>query len=209
MSTPTEICNLALTHLGIGKEIANLDSENSQEANACRRVFDVARQTTLRAMDWPFARKQVFLGLVTDFTALTQTTGLSYEWNYSYQVPSDSVKFLKILSLTRNDTRQSRVPYSLRNGTQYEEVYTDMQNAQGRYTLDVTDSSRFPADFVLGLSYKIAFLIAPRLTKGDPYKLKKQAEDEFFYTISRAKASALNEEQEEEDPDSEFIRERN
>ena len=42
MASSTEIANLALSHLGNGTEIADLETERSSEASACRRFYDVA-----------------------------------------------------------------------------------------------------------------------------------------------------------------------
>lgn len=198
MATKAEICNLALSHVGVGKEIANLDTEKSQEASACRRYYDQARLATLRDFEWPFATKVAALGLVTQ--------NPTSEWGFSYQYPSDCLHFRRILSLRRNDTRQSRVPYRIVYGQAGNELYTDMQNAESEYTVNVEDPTRFPPDFAMALSFRLAAYIAPRLTGGDPYKLGDKALQLYTYEISRAKATAVNEEQEEEDPDSEFIR---
>lgn len=200
MATKTEISNLALSHLGIGKEIQNIDTENSQEASACRRFFDTARQATLRDFSWPFATKFATLGLVMEDP--------TDEWSFSYQYPSDCLHFRRILSGTRNDTRKSRVPYRIVNGQVGQEIYCDMENAQAEYTADITDTSRFPPDFVMALSFRLATYMPVRLTKGDPFKLGDRAAKFYQMELSRAEATAVNEEQEEEEPDSEFIRER-
>lgn len=198
MATPAEICNLALSHIGVGKEIASLDTEKSEEAQACRRFYDQARLATLRDFEWPFATKFTTLGLVTN--------NPTAEWAFSYQYPSDCLHFRRILSGVRNDTRQSRVPFRLTYGASGQEIYTDKDLAQAEYTVDVSDSSRFPADFALALSFRLAAYIAPRLTGGDPFKLGDRSMQLYSLEISRAKATAVNEEQEEQDPDSEFVR---
>ena len=76
-SSKTEIANLAISHLGIGKTIANLELEKSQEAIACRRFYDTVRDSSLRDFPWPFAGKIQALALVSN------------EWLYAYQYPSD------------------------------------------------------------------------------------------------------------------------
>lgn len=200
MANQVDICNIALTHLNISKEIASMD-ERSQEAQALRRVYPTARLATLRDFEWPFATKFVTLGLVKENPTV--------EWAFSYQYPSDCIHFRKILSGVRNDTRQSRIPYRLAYGDAGEEIYTDRPQAQAEYTIDVQEESRFPADFVMALSFRLAFLVAPRLTGGDPFKLGDRARSLYDVEISRAKATAANEEQEEEDPESEFTRGRN
>lgn len=200
MANQVDICNLALTHLNISKEIASMD-ERSQEAQALRRVYPTALEATLRDFEWPFATKFVTLGLVQN----NPTT----EWAFSYQYPSDCLHFRRILSGLRNDTRQSRVPYRLTYGAAGQEIYTDKECAQAEYTVNVQDESRFPPDFVLALSFRMAFLASPRLTGGDPFKLGDRAKGLYDIEISRAKATGANEEQEEQDPESEFTRGRN
>src|SRR5688572_11149621 len=105
MASETEIANLALSHLGVGKEIANLETERSQEAVACRRFYDTARDATLRDFSWPFATKIAVLGLIE--------ADPNDEWDYSYRYPSDCLQLRRILSGVRNDTRDSRVPFKL------------------------------------------------------------------------------------------------
>lgn len=200
MATKVEIWNLALSHLGIDKEISG-EMEKSSEARACRRFDRTARRSTLRDFEWPFATKFVVLGLIEK--------NPTSEWAFSYQYPSDCLHFRRILSGVRNDTRQSRIPYKLVSGDSGQEIYSDEESAQAEYTVDVEDTSRFPDDVVLAISYRLAAYMAPRLTGGDPYKLGDKAAQNYSYELSKAKATAVNEEQEEEDPDSEFIRARN
>jgi hypothetical protein len=199
-ASDTTIANLALSHVGVGKEIAALETENSNEANACRRYFVPSRQLTLRAFAWPFAMNQAALTLVEE----NPTT----EWAFSYVYPADCLRDIRILSGVRNDTRQSRVPYKVINDQVNSRllIYSDMEDAILEYTVDVVNSALFPADFMMAHSYRLGYLIAPRLTKGDPFKLGQSCMNMFAETISSARANALNEEQAEEEVDSEFIR---
>lgn len=81
MSSSTEISNMALSHLAISREIAALDTERSQEAQACRRFYETVRKTVLRDYPWPFATKFATLALVEDDP--------NSEWDFSYRYPSD------------------------------------------------------------------------------------------------------------------------
>lgn len=201
MATPTHICNLALAHLGIGKKISTFETDRSEQGNACRSFYDSARLATLRDFEWPFNTKFIALGLV----AINPTT----EWKYSYAYPSDCLHFRRILSGRRNDTYQSRIPYRFVYGERSQEIYTDQMNACAEYGVDVTDTSRFPHDFVMAFSFRLAAYLAPGLTAGDPYKLGDAATKNYLYEISKAKATAVNEEQKDKDPESEFISGRN
>lgn len=193
---------MAISHLGVGKEIANIETEQSQEASACRRFYDTARDATLRDFPWPFATKFVALSLIETFSSSTA------EYNYSYRYPSDCIKLRKIKSGTRNDSRDSRVTYKILKDSSARIIYTDEENAEAEYTERVEDPSFYPSDFEIAFSFRLAAYIAPRLAKGDPFGLRKAAMDMYNLEISRAKASSINEEQRDELPESEFVRNR-
>lgn len=201
MSSKVEICNLALSHLGIAKEVQNLENDAGQEAQACRRFYDNARDETLRDFPWSFATKFATLAVVED--AVTTD-----EWTYAYRYPTDALKIRRILSGSRNDSRQSRVPYKIVQDTAGLLLYTDMEDAVMEYTVKTTETTKFPVDFVMALSYRIAYYIAPRLTGGDPFKLGPQAMQNYARSLSKAAATNLNEEQVEEDVQAESIRAR-
>lgn len=196
----TEIANMSLRHLGIQKEIASF-TEKSAEASACNRFYDIAREDALREYRWPFAQKIVTLGLLDEDP--------NDEWSYEYSVPSDCLNFGRILSGERNDSRQSRIAYRLVYGTSGTSIFTDEEDAEGEYTVNVDDTGRFSADFVMALSYKLASLIAPSITGGDPFKLGERAMKLYQWQLGKAVSKAFNEEQPEEDPGSEFERARN
>ncbi len=200
MASDTEIANLALSHIGIGKEIANLTTENSQEANASRRFFVPSRDEVLRDFPWPFATRFVTLGLIEDDP--------TEEWDFSYGYPSDAVRMVRLLSGIRNDNRQSKVSYKVVSGNSGREIYTDLEDAQAEFTFRETDTQRYPPDFVMAFSYKLAMRIAPRLTRGDPFKLQDRVLRFYMAEIAKAQATSANEEQVDEAPDSEFIRTR-
>jgi len=199
MTSQVEICNMALSHLGVGKAIANLTTEKSQEAAACNLFFDTVRDAVLGDFAWPFATKFVTLELIEEFTDSTA------EWGFSYRYPVDCIKFRRILSGSRNDSRQTRVPFRLVEDESGTLIYTDKEDAEGEYTVRQEDYSRFSADFTLAMSVRLAINIAPRLTKGDPFKIKKDLMVQYQGEITPAEASATNEEQPEERPESEFI----
>src|SRR5688500_15854934 len=129
--TETELCNLALSHLGIGKEIANHETETSAEARACRRFLEVSRKATLSDFGWPCAARIATLTLKEEDP--------NEEWAYSYNYPAECLKFKRILSGTRNDTAQTRVPYKIANETEGTVIYSDAEDAQAEYTIDISD----------------------------------------------------------------------
>lgn len=199
-SSSTEICNLALSHLGNGKTISNIDTERSAEALACRAFYETARDVTLRDANWPFATAFRALGLIeTDPTT---------EWTYSYRYPTDCLKLRRFLSGIRNDNRQSRTPYRIARDDAGRIILTDLVDANVEYTFKETSVIRFPSDFVMALSFRLAAYIAPRVTGGDAFKMGERALRLYTFELGKADSSAASEVQDEELPDSEFIRTR-
>ncbi len=200
MSSKLEIVNLGLSHIGIGKEVANFDTEQSEEARAARRFYQIALEKTLRDGSWPFATKIISLALIEEEP--------NTEWGYSYRYPSDCLYFRRILSGIRNDNRQSRSPYKLAKDSAGLIVYSDEEEAQCEYTVRANEEHIYPPDFVMTLSLYLGSLMAPRLTSGDQFKVGERALAKYLVEISITKASAYNEEQPDIPVEAEWIRDR-
>ncbi len=211
--TAESICNMALGHLKIGKEISVLDTDKSAEAAACRLFYETVRGMTMEEFKWPFAKTQVALALVEESPFPVSdgdddTTDVG-EWAFSYRYPANCANFIRILSGYRNDTRDTRVPFVIMQDSDGKLILTDMENAYGEFTIDEGVEDRFTYGFAMALSLKLAVYIAPRLTGGDPFKLSDRCMKLYEIELSNTTANALNEEQREEDPESELIRARN
>lgn len=199
MATKVEIWNTALSHLGIEKEIAGVD-ERSAEAAACRRFYDPTVDQLLRAFAWSFATRFATLALVeADPTS---------EWSYSYRYPSDCLLVRRILSGLRNDTPDTRIEYRITSDASGLLIYTDQADAEVEFTVLANDPLRYPSDFTSALSLLLAAKMAPRLTSGDPYKLRERNLNLFLAEIAEAKSASINEQQVPVEPDASWIRER-
>lgn len=76
--TETAIANLALSLLA-GKEMANIDTDATQQARVCRKWFDAVRDEALAAHAWNFATKRARLTLTWSTltgVAITNASGL-------------------------------------------------------------------------------------------------------------------------------------
>lgn len=194
----TYIGNLAISHLGIGSEIKNVETEQTPEAKAIRLFFDRTVDAFLREFAWPFGRKFRALELVENDP--------TDEWKKSYRYPNDCLMIRRVKSGLRNDTRQSRVPYLLGVDNQGKLIYCDSEEAEIEYTSTrAREIHLWDPDFELAFSYRLASVISPRITKGDPFKVGEKAFQLMQYSRAIAQANAGNEEQAEEKPDSEFI----
>ena len=200
MSSRTEICNIALSHIGTAKPISDLDTGEGTEAVVCRRFYETSLKQYLREFAWPFAKRERTLALIEE--------NPNDEWNYSYRYPSDVLMIGRIYSGVRNDSRQSRAPYLVASDDTGKLIYTDQENACIWYTKYNNDPQTYPQDFIFAFSYLLAWYISPALTKGDPFKIRRELIQAFRQSSSMAKANALNEEQAEENVVSEFERDR-
>lgn len=197
MPTRTEILNMAISHLGIGKEVANIVTEDTEEARAGRRFYDTAKDVVSTSIPWPFLTKIDTLGLVEEEP--------NTEWGYSYRYPSDCVFIERVLSGFRNDQLETRVPYKIARDASGILIFTDMDDAVIEYRVRADDPQFYPSDYTLALSYYLAMLMAPRLTKGDPNKLGIQAGQMYTLTVAAAQNRALNEPQDDKLPEADYV----
>lgn len=213
MSADVDICNQALSHLGVSTEIQNLETDKTAEARACRRFYDDARDQALRDFPWPFATTSGTLALVT--------VNPTSEWAYAYRLPAECLAFRRLvtgrLGAFTSDAScvdvpvpglTLRVPFRIARDAAGQLIYTDWPDAVGEWTTRVEDPTQYPPDFRLALSLLLATMIAPRVTGGDQFKLGARAYQLYQLEIGRAQANAANEEQPDPAPDSEFIRAR-
>lgn len=200
MALNTEVGNLALSHLGITHTVSDLETEQSIEAKVLRRFYERAMNICLREFPWSFATKIDALALVEEDP--------NNDWSYSFRYPSDCLHVRRILGQTRNDTRDVRVAYKIAQDSSGKLIFTDQPDAEIEYTLNITDYAIMTDDFIMAFSFLLAYYVAPSLAKGDPFKLGDRALKGYEIEISSAKSTAVNEEQVDELPESEYVRNR-
>lgn len=187
MSSKTEICNLALSHVGVGNQISNLENEKSEEANTLKLMYPFALGYLLRNYRFPYFTKTVTLALVEEDP--------TSEWAYSYRMPNESARVLRIISGFKIDTPETRVQFTISSDESGYLIYTAQQEAQAEIVVNDPDPKFFPDDFTLALSYKLGMLICPRLSGGDVFKISERLSGFFDMYLRRALATAQNEEQ--------------
>lgn len=142
--TPTELCNVALGHIGQAR-IADI-GERSPAAEHCRRMFDHVRRLCLRDHDWNFAVRRAAL------TALE--TPPPFGFSAAYQLPADCLRVLAI----------NGQPAGVR-GTQWEvegrTVLINADVAHLRYIRDADDVTQWDSIFQSYFGYRLAAAIAP------------------------------------------------
>lgn len=184
IASSTDLCNKALSHLGVSQEIASL-TDGSKAAQACNRFYAEVIDEVLRAFPWPFATIVQDLALVT--------TDPTNEWAYSYRYPSDCLMPRRILNGSGNpDTTSTRVVFRVARDAQGRVIWTNQVNAQLEYTQRVTAPEEFDPEFVHAASFLLAAYVGPRVMSGDPSNLAARAANLYRFTIEQAWANAAN-----------------
>lgn len=148
--TETELCNLALTH--IGTATIGLITEQNEQARTCNRLYAHARDALLTVHPWHFATKYVALALNAQVTP--------YRFEYAYQYPTDC---LKARSIYKTIDTADPVVFKRVGNT----LWTDEEDAVLIYTRAVTIPNEFSKLFVFALSHFLAGLLVPALIKSD------------------------------------------
>lgn len=199
--TKTEVCNLAIGHLGIAKQIANIDTERSTEALACKTFFEICRDKVLSDAHYGMSRKYITLGLVEE--------NPNDSWRYSYRYPPTAIKIRQILSGIRLRSNTTEVPYELSSDDAGKLIYTDQEEAIAEITAKITDLNQWPVDLILALSFYIAMMIGPSITGGNAFgSLSDRLVKLYDFHMNQAKANAGNEEKQDRIAESEFVRAR-
>lgn len=198
MPSEVSIANMALSHLQVGRTISSL-AEQSEEAEACNAFYEVARDAVLRDFAWPVATRIVQLELVEEDP--------NSEWAYSYRYPRTCLFFRRILSGTREDTVSTKVDYQISSDDEGKLVFTDQDDAEAEISVLYDEAGHFDADFALALSWRLAFYIAPRVSKSSAQASLWNA---YKMELAQAAANAANESpRPARRPESEFINARN
>lgn len=185
-SSIADICNMALSHLGVGTEIANLETETSQEAISCRRFYEQARDATLKKFPWPFATRIVALGLIAEDP--------TPDWKYSYRYPASALYLWKLTSASVVLDPNVKLPYKIIGDDSGRIILTNLEDASAEYISRVENPLRYTPDFIEAISYRLAAFVAPRLSSGDAFKLGEKALEMYAFTVREAQAANANEE---------------
>ncbi|RKX27484.1 MAG: hypothetical protein DRP45_00945 [Candidatus Zixiibacteriota bacterium] len=164
MASPTDICNIALAHVG-SKSIIDL-SDESKRARLCKQFYPVFREELLRAHPWNFAIAEAEL-------AEKVATPL-FGFDKIYSLPAD---FLRLVRL------QNRyIDYRLEGGN----LHANESPIQIKYVQIIEDSERFDSSFTLALSYRLASALA--LPLADDNNLHNIMVDRYRKEVANARS---------------------
>ena len=198
-----DICNLALTRVGIAQQVAAIDPpEESIHGRVCALWYPACRDMVLRDFPWPFATRYRSLGLLDEDPP-------NDEWDYHYAYPTDCLRALRIVNPSSRDD-SDKIPFevsSIASGSagdgSVRVIFTDEADAVLKYIAAITDPTSFSPDFASALAWRIAAEISDPLSVQEARR--ERCERMYHDAITRAQASALNEGGPDPEADSSFI----
>ena len=153
MASITQICNMALSHIGADARIVSITPpDGSVEAGHCAMFYDAARTEMLESGEWSFSLRRA---------QLTEVTNVSNAWGYAYAKPSDCMRPMRILAAG-----------AVSDGTgakfvqEGDTLFCDEPEAVLVYVRDVTDSGKFTPSFVSAHDTAHAFFNTGPIIKG-------------------------------------------
>lgn len=201
MASDVDICNLGLAHLGDVANIAAISpSDGSQQADLCVRFYPIARDALLAMHAWSFATKRIDLALRDAGDEQPD------EWLFCYSTPNQCVNVISILppqgtgsptltsfppdfnsqssllpTASGDENVQEFVQEVLQDGTPV--IYTNCENAKARYTVSITDTTKFKPLFITALARLLASYLSGPLLKGETGIKVGGSHQKTFYTI--------------------------
>lgn len=193
----TEICNMALSHVGNSHPIDHID-EGSQQANTCKLFYFNVLDALLRKFDFPFARRTEPLELISENEDYVD----DYSWRFIYRQPQDCVKINHLVDSMRPDLRRGQIKYQRGRNDTTNVIYTNQENAVLEY-ISRPNESFFDPDFVMLFSLGLAVRIAMPL--GSDSRILSNVQQLYQGTLRDVELAAAQESVAPEQPESEFI----
>ncbi len=185
MYTKAKIFNLALGALLLQRQVANADTDQSNEAKVLNQHWDVALRSTLEDLDLDSCSAPVQLELMVTFDVNANPAPL---WLYAYKYPSNCAFFRRIRSCVRTDAKQTHIPKRVGLYNNQKAIFTDMASAVAEIIPTDLPLSVLSATAGLAVAYRLAVLSAPLATGKGAAKLVEQIAKSYIVTKAEAQA---------------------
>ena len=172
-----QIFNITLNILGVSMPLENPNG-NDNRAILLNNYYELARDYVLKDHDWNFA---------STFKALTlcEKPPQFIKYKYCYDYPNDCVFAREIMPYANSEIVEFEVAANVMGN---KVINTNLTPAVLRYTRLIENEALYPAEFVMALSWYLAFLSAPSICGNRTI----QSDCLNIYTSMLAKAKALN-----------------
>ena len=180
MASVIEICNLALGHIGDAAEITAIaPPDGSAQAAQCAKYYPIARKECLSDHNWGFAKRRVLLSEISG----DAPSG----WEYWYTIPNPFLVARQVVPESYNTPIKFEIESHETHGTI---ILTDTDDAELWYTVDITDTTKFPSKFIHALSWLLASYLAVPITRET--KIKKTSFEHYLFTLGSAATQDAN-----------------
>ena len=183
MLNQTEICNLALQHIGEDDRIDDID-ESSRAARSLKRAWDGAVLFTLSEANWSFALRTVALtarAADADFTIALDRT--------AFPLPADMVRLTELVEPAIDiDTQPDAYCVEAGPDGGQELLIEDDGPITIRYvrkTAEILSPASWPPAFAQAIAFRLAWQVADVLSADK--RRKKDAQDNFELALAKAK----------------------
>lgn len=167
-----DIWNLALVKLGQEDFVAS-ESESTANAAACRAAYYITRDKLLRDYEWSFAVARA---------DLSRSSFDGDDWTYQYALPTEP-PYLRALDIPEEDVWDADFLWKKEGDV----ILSNATSLTLRYISLVTDTTKYPPDFVDALACALAIQVCWAIT-GSRSKLRELKED-YRMAIDHAQGS--------------------
>ena len=197
--TQESIFNSALTHLGVSATIQNLQIKNVRTI-VLKNQYDLAKEVTMKSFDWGF------LNRVKELTPSLEPSN-DPRFRFAYDYPNDCLFARYLIDVAGGKYKKFEVST---DSSGQKVLLCNISPAKLSYTrklVDVQPEAFFTAEFVLALSYYLAYLCADAIT-GSANK-KQTCLQGYQLALANAKAINANESSENDEDNTTYLDSRN
>lgn len=153
-SSPTEVCNLALSWLAGGR-ILSLDDEGTA-AQLCKANYDLSRKAVLEEREWTFAVKRSQLPALAEEPLV---------YSAAFLVPPDLLYSIAVTDPSQHVNTRNPNPKQIIHSFEGDRIYAYLDIINIKYIFDLTNTQQFSGLFDQTLAAHIAMNIAIPLTE--------------------------------------------
>lgn len=191
VSSVEDVVNLALADIGWPQRVGSV-FDGTAAAKLALNLFSESRDEVLYSQPWLFAKRSASLGAATKtapaggYTGATQwsATYPAMPWQYEYAFPADAIKILEIqpnnLPIPNYDPTPN--PFEVVNeqstSPSTRVILTNLPNAVGFYTGQVTNMSAWTQDFINAVVLKLGKRFLAALKSGNQFETLMKQQDQ-------------------------------
>lgn len=197
--TKEKIYNLALSSLLLAKEVANTDTDTSNEVRVLNTHWDTAFQSTLQDLDLDSLSTPITLELIAQLT--------EGPWAYVYKYPNNCIFLRRIQSNVKTDTRRTHIAKITGVYQGQKAIFTNEYQAIIECIPKDVPLAALTPMAAMAIAYMLAFLAAPLITGKGADKLRDKLQQN--YQMAKTKAQETDGQEnfnyESDDVRSEFV----